>query len=79
MEIRLKNIPKSFFGPKHRPASHLLRHIRGVRGEVTKGRKIKAQKREGGRVFYAQDRVLVEEDCVSQQLVGGREGTLPGV
>ena len=28
---------------------------------------------------YAQDRVLVEEDCVSQQLVGGREGTLPGV
>ena len=66
-------------GSKHRLASHLLKHIRERRGEVTKGRKIKAQKREGGRVYYAQHRVLVEEDCVSQQLVGGREGTLPGV
>ena len=79
METRLKNIPKSFLGSKHRPASHLLKHIRGGRGEVTKGRKIKAQKRERGRVYYAEHRVLVEEDCVSQQLVGGREGTLPGV
>ena len=35
-------------GSKYRLASHLLKHIRGVRGEVTKGRKIKAQKREGG-------------------------------
>ena len=48
-------------GSKYRLASHLLKHIRGVRGEVTKGRKIKAQ-RERGR----------EGILCTRQGVGGR-------
>ena len=64
-------------GSKYRPASHLLKHIRGGEGRLPKAGRSKHRRERGHN--YAQDRVLVEEDCVSQQLVGGREGTLPGV
>ena len=60
-------------GSKHRPASHLLKHIRGGRGEVTKGRKIKAQKREGGYIMQNTGCWWKRIACHSSLLVEGRD------